>query len=45
MREALETGARIIVTACPKCFNMLDDAVKTEGAEEKIAVRDLSQLF
>lgn len=45
VREALETGARIIVTACPKCFNMLDDAVKTEGAEEKIAVRDLSQLF
>lgn len=45
VREALETGAQVIATACPKCFNMLDDAIKTEGAEEKIAVRDLSQLF
>lgn len=45
VREALETKAQVIATACPQCFNMLDDAVKTEGAEEKIAVRDLSQFF
>jgi Fe-S oxidoreductase len=45
VREALETGAQVIATACPKCFNMLDDAIKTEGAEERIAVRDLSQLL
>jgi Fe-S oxidoreductase len=45
VREAVETGAEILVTTCPKCFNMLDDAVKAEGLEEMIFVRDLSQLF
>jgi Fe-S oxidoreductase len=45
VREALETGAQVIATACPKCFNMLDDAIKTEEADEKIAVKDVSQLF
>jgi len=45
VREAIETGARIIVTACPKCFNMLDDAVKAENAEDRIVVKDLSQIL
>jgi Fe-S oxidoreductase len=45
VREAMETGAEILVTACPKCFNMLDDAVKAEDMEGKILVRDLSQFF
>jgi len=45
VREAIETGAECIATACPKCFNMLDDAVKTEGAEDRIVVKDLSQLL
>lgn len=45
VREAVETGAEILVTTCPKCFNMLDDAVKAEGLEERILVRDLSQLL
>lgn len=45
VREAVETGSEILVTTCPKCFNMLDDAVKAEGLEERILVRDLSQLF
>jgi len=45
VREALETGAQVLVTTCPKCFNMLDDALKTEAAEERIAVRDISELF
>ena len=45
VREALESGAQVLATTCPKCFNMLDDAVKTEGLEEKIVVRDISQIF
>ncbi len=45
VREALTTGASIIATACPKCFNMLDDAVKAEGVEDAIEVRDISQLL
>lgn len=44
VREAAEAGAQVIATACPKCFNMLDDAVKTEGLEDLIAVKDIAQL-
>jgi len=45
VREALESGANVLATSCPKCFNMLDDAVKTEGLEDKISVKDISQIF
>jgi Fe-S oxidoreductase len=45
VREALEAGAEILATACPKCLIMLDDAVKVEGVENKISVRDISQLL
>ncbi len=45
VREALETGAEIIATSCPKCLIMLDDAIKAEGAENRIEVKDISQLL
>ena len=45
VREAVESGATILATSCPKCFNMLDDAVKTEGLEDRISVKDISQIF
>jgi len=31
--------------ACPNCLTLLEDAVKAEGLEDEIAVRDLSELF
>jgi len=43
--EAVETGAEIIVTACPFCFSNLDDAVKTAGYEERIRVVDLTEFL
>ena len=45
VREALETGADILATACPNCLTMLEDAVKLEGRENEIKVRDISELF
>jgi Fe-S oxidoreductase len=45
VREAMDTGARIIITACPKCFIMLEDAVKAENAEDRIVVKDLAQML
>ena len=33
-REALETGATRVATACPFCYIMLDDGVKAAGADE-----------
>ena len=44
VKEAAETGAEIIATACPFCLNMLDDAVKTLGLEDKLEVRDIMEL-
>jgi len=31
IREACDTGASIVATACPNCMTMLEDAVKAEG--------------
>ena len=44
LREAVGTGAEIMVTACPFCFTNFDDAVKTAGFEGRIAVKDLTEL-
>jgi Fe-S oxidoreductase len=44
VREAQETGAEIVAVACPNCLTMLEDAVRSEGLEERIAVRDLAEI-
>lgn len=43
--EALATGADTIAVACPQCYRMLSDAVKDEGVEEKIRVREISEIL
>jgi Fe-S oxidoreductase len=40
--EAVNPDA--IVTACPYCASMFEDAVKVKGAEGKIMVRDLAEI-
>jgi len=45
VREAHETGAEILVVACPSCLIMLDDAVKDEGLEGELTVKDISGLI
>ena len=42
---ALETGANVLVTACPFCLMHFEDAIKTNGLENKIKVVDLMELF
>jgi len=44
VKEAAETGAEVIATACPFCLAMLTDAVKTAGLEDKLQVKDISEL-
>jgi len=44
VNEAYATGAAILAVACPICMEMLENAVKTEGLEEKIAVKDISEI-
>ncbi|HOD27721.1 MAG TPA: (Fe-S)-binding protein [Syntrophales bacterium] len=45
VREAVETGADVLAAACPLCLKMLDDAVKAEGLDDRLAVRDLATLL
>ena len=44
IREAEATGARMLVTACPLCRIMLEDARKSLGLTEKLQVMDLNEL-
>src|SRR5438270_1288480 len=44
VRMAAETGANVIVTACPFCMVNLEDAVKVAGLEGKMSVIDLTEL-
>jgi Fe-S oxidoreductase/nitrate reductase gamma subunit len=44
VREAHATGAEILITACPLCLIMLEDALKTLGLEKELKVMDLNEL-
>ena len=44
IREAEDTGAEILITACPLCLIMLEDARKTTGLEDSLRVMDLNEL-
>jgi len=42
--EAVETGAEIMVTACPWCLINMVDGVKSVNAEESMKIKDLAEL-
>jgi len=42
--EAMDTGARIIATACPYCMVMMTDGIKYKNREETIKNYDLAEL-
>jgi Fe-S oxidoreductase len=44
VREADKTGAGILAVACPTCAVMLSEAIKDEGIEEKLIVKDISEV-
>ena len=43
--DALETGAKIIATACPFCLTMMQDGVKHYNKEEEVKVMDIAELI
>ncbi len=45
LEEALGTGASILATSCPYCIAMLEDSTRTANADDKIKVKDLSELI
>ncbi|MGH7311319.1 MAG: (Fe-S)-binding protein, partial [Candidatus Rokuibacteriota bacterium] len=44
VEEALGTEATMVATACPFCLAMVDLGRKVAGAEERLGVRDISEL-
>ena len=45
INEACETGASILATACPYCISMLEDSRKTTNNEDRIEIKDISELI
>ncbi len=45
IREADAKGAQVLATCCPYCISMLTDSAKGENLDEKIAVKDVSELI
>ena len=44
IKEAVALGAKVMATACPFCLLTLEDAAKTSGLAEQIAVKDIAEL-
>jgi Fe-S oxidoreductase len=44
-REAVETGAALIASACPFCNTMLTDGVKHEEKEDLLKVMDIAEMI
>jgi len=44
IERAIETKAQTVVTACPFCLQMFDDAIKAKGVEEALKVMDIAEL-
>jgi Fe-S oxidoreductase len=45
VRQALETGAELLIVSCPQCARMLEDAIKAEGVENRLSVKDAGELL
>lgn len=43
--EALETGADLILTACPFCLIMLEDGLKAKDLSEKVKTKDIAEVL
>lgn len=44
-REALETNANTIASACPFCMTMLNDGVKAFEKTEEVKVKDIAEII
>ena len=44
-QQALDTGANMIVTACPFCLTMLEDGTKAKDVIDNVKTRDLAEVL
>lgn len=45
VREAIDVGAEILVTACPYCITNFEDSRLTPNVEDKIRVMDITEII
>jgi len=45
IQQVQQTGATTLVTSCPFCFHMLQDALKTLNLEKEISIQDITGLL
>ena len=43
--QAIEVGARLLVTSCPYCITMFEDSRITMGVDEKIEIKDITEII
>lgn len=44
-KEAVETNAAIVASACPFCNTMLSDGIKNENKQDKVQVLDVAEII
>jgi Fe-S oxidoreductase len=44
LEDFLKTGAETVVTACPYCLQMFEDAIEHKGLKDSLKARDLVEL-
>lgn len=45
IEDVIKTKAEIVATACPYCMQMLEDSIKSKGAEESLKDLDIAELI
>jgi Fe-S oxidoreductase len=45
IEEALATGASVLATACPYCITMFEDSVRTLNVDDRLKIKDVTELF
>jgi Fe-S oxidoreductase len=43
--QALSVGAELLVTACPYCITMFEDSRVTMGVDERIEIKDITEII
>ena len=45
IEQAIGVGAELLVTCCPYCITMLEDSRITMGVDEKIEIKDITEIL
>lgn len=45
LKQAMDVGAEVLVTACPYCITMFEDSRLTMDMEDKIEIKDITEII